>query len=328
MPSATHRLAPATLTAVVVDWNLPDQTVRCVRALVDDGVPAARIVVVENGPTEATWTAVSRELSSSVLVRVEPNVGFARATNLGAEALPGRAYLLVNNDAFVHAGGSVGAMLAALERPDVGVVVPRLLNADLTLQPTVAPFTTPLTALVRASGLSRLLPDRWQPRLSTHWSHSSSREIDAATGAVALVDASVWEQLRGLRETSFMYAEDLDLCWRAAERGWKTWFCAEAEFVHLGGASSTRRWSSRERAARVGRAEAAMMREHLSPARATLAIALMRLGLAARVVAFRALRNEEAAESARGSLEGLARGRASPPEETLPPPSVEVARPG
>ena len=327
MPSAADGPTAGAVTAVVVDWNLPDQTSRCVRALVDDGVPATRVVVVENGPTETTWTAVTRELSSSVLVRVEPNVGFARANNIGAKALPGRAYLLVNNDAFVHAAGSVGAMLAALERPGVGIVVPRLLNADLTLQPTVAPFTRPLTALVRASGLSRFLPDRWQPRLSTHWSHSSSREIEAAIGAVTLVEAAVWEQLEGLRETSFMYAEDLDLCWRAAEQGWKTWFCAEAEFVHLGGASSGRRWGGRERAAHVARAEAEMIREHLSPAQATIAIVLMRLGLAVRAVAFGALGNEAAAERCRGSLEGLARRR-SPPADALPPPSVEVVRPG
>jgi hypothetical protein len=76
--------------------------------------------------------------------------------------------------------------------------------------------------------------------VGTHWSHSSSREIEAATGAVMLVAGRVWERLGGLREDSFMYAEDLDLCWRAREAGWTTWFVAESEFVHLGGTSSDR----------------------------------------------------------------------------------------
>jgi len=316
------------LTVVIVDWNLPDYTVRSVKALQADGVPAGRIVVVENGPTEENWSSVTSALPGCVLVRVQQNLGFARANNIGARVLPGQAYLLVNNDAFVHRPGSVSALLAALARSDIGIAVPRLLNADLSLQPSVAPLTTPLPALVRASGLSRLAPDRWQPRLSTHWSHSSSREVEAATGPVMLVDGAVWDALGGLSETSFMYAEDLDLCWRAQQRGWKTWFVGEAEFVHLGGTSSDRRWNTQERAERVGRAEAEMVRTHLGPLRAGAALGTMRLGLGARVGYFTLARNEQAAASCRGSLAGLRRShRAVSAPEELRTTEIEVVRP-
>src|SRR5262245_7859508 len=155
------RTTPEELTAVVVDWNLPELTVRCVTSLVEAGVAAHRIVVVENGPTPPNWTRISAELSACVLVRVDANVGFAVANNIGARALPGSAYLLVNNDAFVNRAGSVEALMEALtRRSDIGIVVPRLLNEDLTLQPSVGPFTVPLVALARASGLSRLVPNR------------------------------------------------------------------------------------------------------------------------------------------------------------------------
>ena len=52
--------------------------------------------------------------------------------------------------------------------------------------------------------MSWLIPNRWQPRWSTHWDHSSSREIEAAIGAVMLVSAEAWEATGGIRETSFM----------------------------------------------------------------------------------------------------------------------------
>ena len=315
------------LTAIVVDWNLPDQTIRCVRALLADGVPANRVVIVENGPTEPNWERTSTELSGCVLVRVERNVGFAAANNLGARILPGHAYLLVNNDAFVHGSGVAARMLAALAREDIGIVVPRLLNPDHTLQPSVAPFTVPHVALIRASGLSRFVPNRWQPRSSTHWDHASSREIEAAIGAVMLVDGRVWGQLGGLRESAFMYAEDLDLCWRARRTGWKTWFEADAEFIHLGGASSDRRWSTRERAEKVASAEAAMIRAHLPGVGAATTLLLMRLGLEVRVVCFTLLGKKDAAESCRGSLAGLRTAAAEPARTTQPPPAWEVIRP-
>ena len=290
---------------VVVDWNLPDYTISCVRSLLADGVPAERIVVVENGPTDQNWTRVSKELSSCVLVRVEANVGYAAANNIGARVLAGSAYLLVNNDAFVHGKGSVERMLTALDRADVCVVVPRLLNADLTLQQSVVPFTTPLVALVRASGLSRFVPNRWQPHVSTRWDHDSSREVEAAIGAVMLVDGETWNALGGLHETAFMYAEDLDFCWRVHRAGWRSWFVADAEFVHLGGASSARRWTTQERSMRVARAEAAMIWRHEAKPRAALTLAFMRVGLLARVTYFGLVGRNEDAAACRGSLVGL-----------------------
>jgi N-acetylglucosaminyl-diphospho-decaprenol L-rhamnosyltransferase len=315
------------LTAVVVDWNLPDHTVRCVESLVADGIPEDRIVVVENGPTPDNWSQVTRRLSGSVLVRVEANVGFGRANNIGVGTLRGDAYLFVNNDACVERPGSVPALLAGLRRDRVEIVVPRLLNRDLSLQPSVVPFTTPLTALVRASGLSRFVPDRWQPRLSTHWSHDRSQEIEAATGAVMLVGGRAWERLEGFRETSFMYAEDLDLCWRAHKLGWKTWFASESEFVHLSSASADRKWDIRQRWQRVGEAEGQMIREHLSRPRASAAFALTRLGAAARVAYFNVTGNEDAAARYRGFMDGLGRGPGDWQHPPLDTPAVEIVRP-
>ena len=317
-----------TLTAVVVDWNLPDLTIRCVESLISDGVEPGRIVVVENGPTEANWALISSALPRCVLVRVAQNAGFARANNIGAGALEGSAYLLVNNDATPLRAGTVAAMVDALGRPGVGIVVPRLLNPDRSLQPSVVPFTTPLPALVRASGLSRFVPDRWQPRVGTHWSHDRSREIEAATGAVMLVEGALWERLGGLREESFMYAEDLDLCWRAHEAGSSTWFCAETEFAHTGGASSQRRWEERERWRRIGAAETQMIREHLSPMRAALALGLMGLGAAVRVACFTLVGKKEAAAEYRGFLEGLQSATVhAPPDAGAVAPPHEVIRP-
>ena len=105
------------------------------------------------------------------------NVGFARGNNAGAAALGGGAYLFVNSDAFVHRPGSVGRLVDALAAPGVGVAVPRLLNEDLTLQPSVVPTSSPLPELVRASGLSRFVPNRLQPALGTHWDHSESLDL-------------------------------------------------------------------------------------------------------------------------------------------------------
>lgn len=292
------------LTVVILNWGTPDLTVRSAKSVTADGVPAERVVVVDNGSEDNSYARFQAELGGCELVRLEENIGFARASNLGARTLPGDAYLFVNNDAFVEKAGSVKALLACLEDERVGIVAPRVLNPDLTLQPTVVPTSSPLVELVRASGVSRFLPNGVQPSFSTHWDHGAAREIQAVNGAVLLVRGSTWDALGGFDEQAYMYAEDLDLCWRAGRRGWKVWFTPEAEFVHLGNVASGRHWSNPARAEMIGRAEAAMIRRHLSRPSASLTVGLIAAGLAARWAVFTALRDREAAASLRAGLRG------------------------
>jgi N-acetylglucosaminyl-diphospho-decaprenol L-rhamnosyltransferase len=296
------------LTVVITNWGTPDYTIRAAQAVIADGVPPDRVVVVDNGSKDDSYERFRQQLASCVLVPLEENIGFGRASNLGASELPGDHYLFVNNDAFVHEPGSVGRMLDCLDVPGVGLVVPRLRNTDLTLQPSVVPTHRPGAELVRASGLSRFLPNRWRPRWSTHWDHGSSREIDAAIGPVMLVHGETWARLGGFDERIYMYAEDLDLCWRTRLLGRKIWFCAGAEFVHIGNAAASRAWTSPRRAELVARSEADMIRRHHSSGTARLTIGLICAGLAGRWVVHSALRNRDAATTLRASIRGFLGG--------------------
>jgi N-acetylglucosaminyl-diphospho-decaprenol L-rhamnosyltransferase len=292
------------LTVVICNWATPDLTARSAKAVIADGVPAERVVVVDNGSEDDSYTRFQTELADCELVRLDENIGFARASNVGAARLPADAYLFVNNDAFVEKPGSVEALVATLEEEHVGVAAPRILNPDLTLQSTVVPISSPLVELVRASGASRFLPNAIQPSWSTHWDHAEAREIQAVNGAVLLVRGRTWDELGGFEEQAYMYAEDLDLCWRARLRGWKVWFTPEAEFIHLGNVASGRHWSNPQRAAMVGRAEAEMIRRHLSRPAAAVTVGLISAGLAGRWLLFIARRDREAAASLGGGLRG------------------------
>jgi GT2 family glycosyltransferase len=295
-------------TVVVLNWRTPAHTIRAVRALMADGVPAERIVVVDNGSGDGSADRIRSELDSVRVEGLESNVGFARANNLGAAALPGKAYVFVNSDAFVHARGSVGRLLAAFDDPEVALAVPRLLNPDLSLQPNVFPAAAPLPALIRASGLSRLVPNRLQPTLGAHWDHSESRTIQSATGGVIAARADVWELLGGFNEAHFMYAEDLDLFWRTRALGRQARFVADAEFVHLGNASGQARWSAPARVERIARAEAAMIRGHLPAIRGTLTLVLMALGVGARVAFYRLRGDDDRSAILAGWLRGYGTG--------------------
>src|ERR1051326_2319317 len=80
------------LTVVVVNWGTPDLTIRAVRALLEDGVPPHRVVVVDNGSDDDSYARFQRELEHCPALRIEHNIGYARAANAGARMLPGSAY--------------------------------------------------------------------------------------------------------------------------------------------------------------------------------------------------------------------------------------------
>ena len=261
------------LTVVVLNFEAAEMTIRCVRALLEDGVPAGRVVIVDNGSRDGSAEELAAELVGCVVVALPENVGYSRAANAGAARLEGDAYLVMNNDAFVHRPQSVQRLVDSLAEPSIGLAVPRLMNADLSLQPSVRPLQTPGVALLQATALGHLVPNRWQPRWSHHWNHGSPREIESANGAVFLVRKETWDQLGGYNEQRRMYAEDSDLCWRTRKLGWRIWYAADAEFVHLGNATGSRVWADPERAAMIGREEAKLLFDELSRPAAAVSVA-------------------------------------------------------
>lgn len=303
------------MTAVVLNWRTADHTARAAAALVSDGLPEERLVIIDNGSGDDGPVRLQRAFPRAHVIELRENVGYGRGMNIGARALPAAAYLLVNSDAFLHRPGSLDRMASAAIEYDAGIVVPRILNPDLSLQRTVSPLRRPVTALVRAAGGGRFVPDRHQPRMSVFWDHGASRYIEYAAFPTALVRSDVWDALAGFDEEIPMYAEDLDLCWRARDVSARVWFCAEAEFVHIGNASGGSRWTERRRWELMSRAESEVIRRRLPRASAELTLAITAVGLLPRI-AYRSLRGDRLERARligwlRGSLPAPRRGRSS-----------------
>jgi GT2 family glycosyltransferase len=271
-------------TAVVVNWNSHELTVRCAESLLADGLAPERLVLVDNGSANESAAILRERFPSSPQVAIAENIGYARAANRGAAEQEAAQYLFVNNDAFVHGAGSLRLLIEALERDEVGIAVPRLFNPDLTLQKNAVPLPTPLAALSLALGVSRFLPNRYRPLWSTHWDHASSRVIRASIAAVIAVRGEVWRSLGGWAEADSMYGEDIDLSWRALEAGWVTWFEHDATFVHLGNSSGL---EDVERARLTSSATRNVIERQLSGPRATAALTTFSLGHLLRAGVFR-----------------------------------------
>ena len=233
--------APAGSIAVVVNWNAGGLLLACARTLVESG--AAEIVVVDNGSTDDSVARL--EAASLPRVRVVltgANLGYGAGINRGV-AVAGPGHVLVCNPDLLLDPGCVDALVGRLEaEPDLGIVAPRLRNPDGSTYVSGRPFPSVRDALGHAFVGLVWQGNPWSGRyLQTWWDRGEAADVDWASGALLLVRRATFEELGGFDERFFMFMEDVDLCWRARQSGWRVAVEPAAGAVHVVGASRAAR---------------------------------------------------------------------------------------
>jgi hypothetical protein len=206
---------------------------------------ACEVIVVDNGSTDGSQAMLRQRFPGVHLIQNDENVGFARANNQAITASQGCYMLLFNSDAIATPGAIQALLDLARTQPRAGIVGAQLVNRDGSFQASHTSFPTLWQEFLMLTGLGRLFYGQWYP------SHSPEEEkgpqtVDYVEGACLLVRREAFEDVGGLDESYFMYAEEVDWCQTMRERGWQVWYQPEAKVIHLGGGSSRNRRPQRE----------------------------------------------------------------------------------
>jgi len=239
---ATEKLP---LAVIIVSWNVAEHLDRCLtslkHALATDEVEAV-VRVIDNGSADGTVEMVRERHPWVELHAQETNLGYVRANNLGLTVLLDRAEAiwLLNPDTLVPEG-AIRTLLAFLEtHPRAGLLGPKLLNADGSLQECAFRFPGLAQVLFSLGKMpDRLyysaLNGRYTPAL---FDQRDGFEIDHPLGAAMLARADAVRDVGLLDDGFFMYCEEIDWAWRMRKASWQTWLVPSAEVTHIGGASS------------------------------------------------------------------------------------------
>lgn len=238
-PAMNHNSAQKPqLSAIIVSYNTRRMTLDCLRALQSelDGL-TAEIWVVDNDSRDGSAEAIRAAFPDVHLIENPNNAGFGAANNLAMKQARGDFLLLLNSDAFPKPGAVRELLDCAARHPQAGVIGPRLLNEDGSLQVSCWRLPSPTRAWLENLGVSALLPSH--PVLGDYfrWAHDEEREVEFVAGACLLVRRAVYEAVGGFDENFWMYAEESDWQRRMHEAGWTIVFTPSAEVTHLGGAS-------------------------------------------------------------------------------------------
>ena len=239
------------LSVIIVNWNTRKLLRQCLNSIKRwTHALTYEIVVVDNGSADGSPEMVTREFPRIHLIRNQNNVGFARANNQAISHTSGRSVLLLNSDTALQEN-SCKAMVDFMDaHPPVGLAGARLVNPDGTHQESCDLFPRRPWQLAR----DKLL-DAWKPANAAtrtgqraRWQYTRNFAVEYVTGAALMIRRKTLEDIGGLDERFFMYAEDIDWCYRAAAAGWQVYYLGTVSLIHSNRGSSQ---ASPELAARL-----------------------------------------------------------------------------
>jgi GT2 family glycosyltransferase len=236
------------LSIVIVSWNVREDLRECLQSLLrEEGSRLEsgeiEIIIVDNASTDGTAEMVNLEFPQVKLLVNSQNLGYTKANNIGINHSRGKYILLLNPDTIVHQGALQALIDCAESHPEAGIIGAKLLNPDGSVQRSARSFPDIGAGLFRNTFLGRLFPNNPFVRryLLADFGYDEVREVDWVSGAAMLVRRDLIERIGGLDERFWAYCEDVDLCWRAWQAGYKVLFCPNAVITHKVGRSSDQR---------------------------------------------------------------------------------------
>lgn len=212
------------VAALVLNWNLVEDTLRCVQSLLQSTYANLDVVVVDNGSKLALYEDLKSRLPANVqLLRSEENLGFAAGNNLGLRhslAQSADYALVINNDTTVEPTMISQLVAAAQANPDAGLVGPIIYYMSAPEQVWFAGYRFSHEIYILRRGL------RLSPPLKP------TEEVDFISGCSMLMSRALLEKVGVFATDYFMYYEDLDLCFRAKAAGFKILCVTGARMWH------------------------------------------------------------------------------------------------
>ena len=234
------------VAVVILNYNAGAMLTECV-ALIPKA--ASSIIVVDNASTDSSLSTLTAQFQNDPrlsIMRNSTNLGFSTGCNIGCQQATERYILFLNPDCMLEPG-SLQHLLQALEAdPEAGMAGGHIQNPDGSEQGGGRrDIPSPWRAFVRASGLYRL--EKYWPELFPDF-HLHKKplpdkpiEVEATTGAMMLVRREALQSIGGWDEGYFLHCEDLDLCMRFRQQGWKILFVPDARAIHYQGTCSKAR---------------------------------------------------------------------------------------
>ncbi len=229
------------LSIVITSYHNPELLRVCLDSIKKNvSLEELEIIVVESEAQEETELLMREDYPGIKFFPYRRNVGFQELVRKGIELGQGEFFLIINGDIIVKKN-SVEKLLEFIEgHPRVGMVGPKLINFNETLQYSCFRFYSPLTIVYRRTFLGKFsfAKKKLDSFLMKDYDHLSPKEVDWLMGSALMVSRAALEKVGPMDSRFKMYMEDTDWCRRFWEQGYKVVYLPNSEMYHYHGRGS------------------------------------------------------------------------------------------
>jgi len=232
------------LSIIIVNYNVKEFLQNLLHSIdkASSGI-SKEMIIVDNASDDGSVELIRNKYPSVNLIINKENLGFGKANNQALKIAKGKYILLINPDTIVSED-TIDLMIKFFENnKDAGLAGCKILNPDGSLQLACRrSFPGPWTSFCKVTGLSNLFPNsRIFARYNlTYLNEDQTYEVDAISGSFMMMKREVYDKVNGFDEEFFMYGEDLDLCYRIQQAGYKVFYVHNAQIIHYKGESTKR----------------------------------------------------------------------------------------
>lgn len=221
------------LSIVIVHYETPDLLKACLASIFSKPADVSfEVIVIDNDSTDRCVAQLAQEFTRAKFHFNTKNIGFAAACNQAIRLCHGPYILILNPDTLISPD-ILSLFVSFMDaHQDIGVCGPKLVYPDGTLQFSCRQFPTLWVLLLRIFRLEKVAKRTIRAYLMADWDHAQPREVDWVIGGCMLLRREVVVQAGCLDERFFMYYEDIDLCYRIKQMGWKVYYYPQVTCVH------------------------------------------------------------------------------------------------
>jgi len=220
------------VTIIVLNWNGKDDTLECLKSLKDLSYPNYEVLVVDNGSSDDSVSAIHQAFPEITLIETGENLGFAEGNSVGIRNASDADYiLLLNNDTIVDSD-FLGQLVQVAESNDkIGIVGPKIYYYEPKDMIWCAGI---LIENGRAFGIP--IPNCSPMPIGCgeidSGQYDEIKEVEAIVGCALMVKREVIEKIGLLNSDLFLIQEDVDWCLRAKRAGYSSVYAPGSKIWH------------------------------------------------------------------------------------------------
>ncbi len=221
-------------TAVVIlNWNGKEMLEKYLPSVVQySSLPGIEVIVADNGSADDSMLFLAEKYPEVRTIRLDKNYGFAAGYNNALEQVEADYYILLNSDVEVTEGWITPMTNLLDNEPDVAACMPKILSYE---RKNYFEYAGASGGFIDRFGYAFCRGRIFDHLEEDHGQYDEPMDIFWATGACLCIRAKVFHRAGGFDERFFAHMEEIDLCWRLQNAGYRIMVIPKSFVYHYGG---------------------------------------------------------------------------------------------